>query len=283
MASGESPSAHGDGLIHLRFSVDRSRRTFLAQRRARFPLRTTVPFHLDPADPSIAFCYVQNPTGGVFAGDRLVQSIILDAGARAHVTTQSATKLCDMDGGEARQDITIELGDGACLELIPDPIIPQAGSSFAQRTLVRVGRGSMLLASEIVHPGRRAFGERYGFERLSLSLSVEGPSGLLCADTLRLEPNRRSPRQRGVCGDREYLCSFFVIAPEHPGEALASRLEGPLFADHEWAAAGVLPNGAGAHARILARSALDVSRAQLAVWEAARRETLGLPLPPRRK
>ncbi len=66
-----------------------------------------MPFHLDAAAPDMAFVYVQNPTGGVFAGDRLLTSVTADPGARVHLTTQSATKLYRMEGGEARQELTL--------------------------------------------------------------------------------------------------------------------------------------------------------------------------------
>ena len=50
-------------------------RTVLAERRQRFPLRMTVPMYLDAGDRGMAFVYVQNPTGGVFAGDRLASRV----------------------------------------------------------------------------------------------------------------------------------------------------------------------------------------------------------------
>ena len=83
-----------------------------------------MPFYLDAADPDMAFVYVQNPTGGVFAGDRLLTSVTADAGARVHLTTQSATKLYRMDGGEARQELRFELAPGAYVENMPDAADP---------------------------------------------------------------------------------------------------------------------------------------------------------------
>ena len=74
LARSAGPPQHADGLLELAFRVGPGDRTVLASRRQRFPLRLTVPLMLDPALPGMAFVYVQNPTGGVFAGDRLRRS-----------------------------------------------------------------------------------------------------------------------------------------------------------------------------------------------------------------
>ncbi|MGH2870596.1 MAG: urease accessory protein UreD, partial [Solirubrobacteraceae bacterium] len=82
-----------NGLLELRAATDGYGRTYLAEHQQRFPLRITTPMYLDPGDRGMAFCYVQNPTGGVFAGDLLVERLVVEPGARLHVTSQSATKL----------------------------------------------------------------------------------------------------------------------------------------------------------------------------------------------
>ena len=84
---------HQEGMLSLAFWCDARGRTTLSAHRQRFPLRTTVPLYLDDADPGMAFVYVQNPTGAVFAGDRLTTRVAAGADARVHVTTQSAIRL----------------------------------------------------------------------------------------------------------------------------------------------------------------------------------------------
>ena len=83
---------HQDGVLDAAFVRDGRGRTVLKTLRQRFPLRTTVPFYVDDGDPAMAFLYVQNPTGAVFAHDRLNTSVAAGDGTRVHVTTQSATK-----------------------------------------------------------------------------------------------------------------------------------------------------------------------------------------------
>lgn len=276
---------HSDGLLDLRFArAEPSGRTYVRERRQRFPLRITVPLYLDPAEPALAYVYVQNPTGGVFAGDRLVTRVTAEPGTRVHVTTQSATKVYRMEGGEARQDLTVRAGDGAYVEYLPDQLIPQAGSVLHQRTHVDVAHGARYLAGEVLAPGRVARGERFAYDRLTTRIEVTRGAATLCVDTVDLAPRRRSPRTAGALGDGDYLATLVVVAPEDDADALTERLDTMLARDTSVAAAaGTLPNGAGTYARIVATTATAARTALARVVSAARVATLGHPLPTVRK
>jgi urease accessory protein len=280
----DEPAAHQDGLLELRAAVDPRGRTYLAERHQRFPLRITVPMYLDPGDPGMAYCYVQNPTGGVFAGDRLTERLVVEPGARLHVTSQSATKLYRMEGGRAHQSVSCRVGAGALLERIPDTLIPQAGSHFVQRTEVELDDGAVFVSADTVAPGRIAYGERFEYEFLELRVEVRHRSRPLCVETLRLEPGRRSPACRGLLGGSAYVASLLVVAPGRDGEAVAAAIDGELarLTDAQ-GAAGALDHGAGAAVRIVAGSAPGVRRALRAAWRTAREQVLGLPLPRERK
>lgn len=245
-----------------------------------------MPFYLDAAAAGMAFVYVQNPTGGVFAGDHLIASVIAEAGARVHLTTQSATKLYRTEDAPARQELRFVLGAGAYVEHLPDPLIPQAGSRFSQDMSVELGPDAMFVAVETVAPGRRARGERFAYDLLELRTSVRRGARELCAERLRLEPRRAPPNRPGVLGDAEYLVSLIALAPDRDVAALAAAI-GDALAGHAGAgvrgAAGELPNGAGALARILAPDAVAADHALRSAWAAARLVLIGLPLPERRK
>jgi urease accessory protein len=276
--------AHQDGLLELRFDRDPAGRTYLAARRQRFPLRITTPLYLDPRDPGMAFVYAQNPTGGVFAGDRLVTSVGAGSGTRVHVTTQSATKLYRMDGGDAIQDLRFALAGDAYLEHVPDPLIPHTGARFRQRTVVDMEPGACFLAAETLAPGRRARGERFAYEMVELRSEAACDGRALCADALRLEPGRRAPTAPGILGDHDYLATLLVVAPGRDGEALARELDDAVAgAAGASAAAGVLPAAAGALVRVLAATGGAARAALHRAWEVARRRLLGIPLPPLRK
>lgn len=275
---------HQDGLLELHFHADTDGRTYLTRHRQRFPLRTTVPLYLDERDPGMAFVYVQNPTGGVFAGDHLVTSVVAGTGARVHITTQSATKLYRMESGGARQELAFRLGKGAYIEHIPEPLIPQAGSRFEQRLIIELEDGSTFVGADTVAPGRLASGERFEYDLLLLHTEVRSSDGELFIDTFLLEPGRRAPASRGLLGGHEYVASLFAVTPGRDPEPLAARLDGELAgAAGTLAGAAVLPCAAGAFVRILAHSSLAAQRALTSAWRVAREELLGRPLPPRRK
>jgi urease accessory protein len=278
------PTGDAGGLLDLEFTRNVFGRTVLRARKQRFPLRTTTPFYLDAAAPDMAFVYVQNPTGGVFGGDRLLTRLNTDVGARVHLTTQSATKLYRTDAHEARQELHFELAAGAYVESMPDALIPHAGSRYRQHTCVTMRDGAIFVGGETIAPGRRAFGERFAYEMLELTIEVALNGREICAETLRFEPGRALPNRAGVLGDRDYLISMLVIAPERDAAALAAAIDGELAdADAIRGAAGELPNGAGAVVRMFAPCASAADRALRCGWGAARRALLGLPLPERRK
>lgn len=277
-------ATHSDGLLALGFRCDPQRRTVLGERRQRFPLRTTVPLYLDGVDTGMAFVYVQNPTGGVFAGDALDLRVAVGPGARVHVTTQSATKVYRMDGGHAVQDLRFSVSEGAYLEYLPDALIPQAGADFAQTTQVDLEHGASFIGAELVAPGRAASGERFAYERVRLRTVVRRDGRELCVDSLDLRPARSAPAQSGLLGEHDYVASLLVVAPEDDAEALAARLDAALVADPDvMGASGALPNAAGALVRILAGSAPATRRALAGAWRSARAHVIGLPLPAVRK
>jgi urease accessory protein len=271
----------GEGLLELAFCRDPGGRSVLRARRQRFPLRMTTPLYLDPAAPEMAFVYVQNPTGGVFAGDRLLTSVVADAGVRVHLTTQSATKLYRMERAEALQELHFQVADGAYVEHIPDPLIPQAGSRYRQTTRVELDADAMFVSAETIAPGRRAYGERFAFELLEIAVELRCDGRELCADRLVMEPFRARLDRAGVLGSSDYLVSLLVLAPSADSGALAARIDAAV-AEHG-GAAGELPNGAGALVRALAPNAISAERALRCAWAAARCALLGLPLPERRK
>jgi urease accessory protein len=273
---------HSAGLLDLRFARTSSGRTYLAGCRQRFPLRVTLPHYLDEADRGMAFLIIQNPAGAVFDGDRLELSAVVEQAARVHLRTQSATRICQMDGGSASQEIAVAVESGAYLEYLPELTIPQAGSRFRQLLSADLAPGSALVSAEIVAPGRRAYGERFAYEQLRLEtvLRVEGRE--LAVDVLDLGPSRRSPEAAGMLGSSDYVASVIIGCPGHDVERLAAELDERLV--HLAGSAGgvsVLPSDVGVVARVLAPSARGARAAVRTVWEGARLALTGLPLPTR--
>lgn len=281
------------GLLELVFRRDAAGRTVLAGRRQRFPLRTTVPFRLDEALPGMAWVYVQNPTGGVFAGDVLALDITALPATQVHLTTQSATKLYRMhDRGEACQRTALHVGAGAYVENLPDPLIPHAGSRYRQTTVVDMAPDAICISAETLCPGRRAHGERFAFDLVQLRTDVHADGRLLCTERLQFEPLRGRLDRPGVMRSGDYLVTLLALAPGYDADALAEALDRALSLAVRRrddpgavtrASAGPLPNGAGARAVGLAADAPTAQMIMRTAWNAARTELLGVEAPRVRK
>jgi urease accessory protein len=270
------------GLLDLRLERRRGGVTRIVRRAQRFPLHLTAPLYLDPLEPGLPFLYVQNPSGGVFSGDRLCIRVEAGPGARVHLTTPSATRLLRMDADGARQDVELTLERDAYIEILPEPVIPQAGTRFEQRLEAELAPGAALIAAETIAPGRLALGERFAFDRLLFSTRVTMGGRELCADTFLLEPRRRSPAARGLLGGFPYFATLLAVAPER-SELVERVASAVVDMPDAVAAAGCLPNEGGVVVRVLANTPMAASRMLHVVWSAAREALLGHPAPRVRK
>jgi urease accessory protein len=254
----------------------------LTHRRQRFPLRVTVPHYLDESDLGMPFVIVQNPTGGVFAGDRLHLVVEAQAGARAHVRTQSATKVYRMDGGSADQTMGIRIEDGAYVEYLPGAVIPQAGAVLRQSMIVDAHQNAAFVTSETIAAGRIAFGERFRFDRLTFETRVSVAGVEVSVDELDLEPQRCAPGAAGIFGTAAYLSTVFAVCPRHDVADLARRVDASI-ADvaGERGGASVLPHAAGVIARVLTPTVAEAQAAVSAAWQTIRLALNGRPIPRR--
>jgi urease accessory protein len=222
----------------------------------------------------MAFVIVSSPGGGVLQGDRLALSIEVEAGARLHVDTSSATRLYRMPDACARSDVDLRVGPGACLELVPDPYVPFAGSRFHQRTRAVVDETGVLLLAEVVAAGRAARGEELRYERYESVVDVRRPSGeLLFRDACRLVPAEWPLEAR-----RPVLGTLHVVAAGFAPDTLADSPPPGAYVG-----ASELPNGAGAWLRVLAPDVATAAAVIDAGWRAARRALLGADAPRSRR
>lgn len=278
---------HRDGLLRVSLRRDPAGSTCIRHLRQRFPLRTTVPFYLDPHAPGMAFIYVQNPTGGVFQGDRLVTEVEVEPGAQLHFTTQSATKVFAMDGDDdALQEFRFRLHEGAYVENIPDMLIPHATARLRQHVTVDLARDACFIGSEIIAPGRTARGELFDYHSLHLHTTIRTGDRDLCIDALRLEPSVTAPTRPGLFGSGLYLVSLLVAVPGRDLTDLVERLDqvaATAGEPHGSGGAGILPHAAGVAVRVLTPDARTAQAAALSCWREARRLILNRPLPRIRK
>lgn len=272
---------HQDGLLDLRFANVFDGRTVIAGRRQRFPLRTTVATYPDD-DRQMPWVIVQNPTGGIFPGDRLRLSFELEPGARAHVRNQSATKLYAGEGEAASQDLVLTLADGAFGEYFGDVLIPHAGARYGQTTTIDAARTAFAVVAETLAAGRTGHGERFQFDHIRLSTTVTIGGCDVCRDVLDVEPGRRHPASRGLFGPMTHLSTILVLCPDVDPERVARAVDVAIAAAAgSQAGTTLLPSGAGVLVRALSPRASAARAVVVTAWRVLRAELTG-HLPPAR-
>jgi urease accessory protein len=254
----------------------RAGRTRLIASHCRVPFHVGRVLHPQADWPVLAHLLVTTPTGGFVQGDVATMSVVAHDGARAHLTSQSATRAYRCEAAPIRLQVELEARGDSLLEWWPDALIPYAGASVDQEITIRVDEGATLLVADCWLAGRIARDEVHQYSRLALTTTASRPDGaLLFRDALRIEPAEQPPSVVGLLGEARAVGSFFLLGPD-----LAPRLESPLGALlgrllPERAAASRLPGGAGLLARVLAATAGELRLAQREILALARDRLFG--------
>jgi urease accessory protein len=255
-----------DGALALRFER-RGAGTVLASSRSVLPLQVLAPLALDDVAAVVSML---NPTGGVLGGDRLAVAVDVGAGARACVTTPSATRIYRTERGPAEQAVRLTVGAGASLEWVPDHTIPFPGSALRQSIEADVGDDAALILIDAWAAGRVARAEAWQFARLDSAITVRDGRGLLLHDRFVL-PLEIAADGLGLAEASPYFASVVVVTDDALGR-LADALADVAIAGAALGAAR-LPRR-GLLVRCLAASAPALGEALDAVWRLARREIL---------
>ena len=271
------------GFLRLGFEA-RGDRTILADLDRRAPYMAQRALYPDPALPDQAWLFVITTSGCVLQGDRLALEVALAPRARAHVTTQSATKIHTMDANYALQTQTFALADGAYLEFLPEPLIPHRRARFLSDTRITIAPTATLLHAEIIQPGRKHHhpDESFGATLLSFAVEAARPDGRrLFTEKLVIEPARRPVRQTGVMGSFDVLGNVVLLTPKEYADRIHARIEADVnLADGVAFGACALPNDAGLIFKALGRETAQVKAKVREFWGIAREEITGTSVPP---
>jgi urease accessory protein len=271
------------GLLRLGFER-RAERTILADLQSRTPYLAQRVLHCDEALPDMAWLFTITTAGCVLQGDRLVLEVTLGPGARAHVATQSATKIHTMDANYASQTQVLTLDEGAYLEFLPEPLIPHRQSRFASDTRITLHPTASLLCSEIVQPGRKHHhpDECFGATVLSLATTAARPGGSpLFIEQLLLEPSRHPMRQTGVMDAFDVFGNVILCTPAETADRIHARTGAEVDLEQGVAfGACRLPNDAGLVYKVLGRETAQVKAKVREFWNVAREEITGAGIPP---
>ena len=157
-------------------------RTDLVAAAARSPTRLLTPRNHGHA----RWVYTSSFGGGLVSGDEARYDLDVGAGATAVLLTQASTKVY-RSPRPASQTVRATVGAGACLAILPDPVVCFAGARFCADASIRLGEGASLVWLEVLGAGRVARGERWAFDSYASRLRVEQGGALLAHEATELD------------------------------------------------------------------------------------------------
>jgi urease accessory protein len=187
----------------------RGGRTVLAHAYAEPPFRIGKTF--DEGEGGLHLV-VASTAPGIFGGDHLSQSIVVDAGAHVRLTSQSSLQV--HPHAEAREASIVSefrVADRARLTCEWHPVIPFALARLSQTIAIDLDGASELYWSDAVMSGREARGERWQFARLAHELRVRVTGQLKYLERYDLTPSLSDPAQIWRAADANYFGTVVAI------------------------------------------------------------------------
>jgi urease accessory protein len=261
------------GYASARFERSRGR-TILRDSFSRVPLKIIRPLYPEGGEP--AHLILINPTGGSVGGDILEAEFSLGEGAQVLCTTQGATRIYRTAGEPVISRTRIRMEADSALELLPDPIIPFAGSRYRQEVTLDLAEGARLLYGETLYQGRAAMGESFDYAEVALRVVARLNGRPLLTDAVEIRPDQVDPCSLGLFEPYPYLGSFYVLGgAESVLDNLAGELEDILSGAEGVAGGACRLEGPGIMVRWLAESPVRLRWAFDDIWNIARLSVLG--------
>ncbi|MFJ4262800.1 urease accessory protein UreD [Paenarthrobacter nicotinovorans] len=212
------------GRLELGVSV-RGGRSVASRQFHEGALRVLRPHYLDESGQ---VCYVMvNPGGAYLGADLFLIEVEVEDGADLLLTTQSATKVYRTPGSFAEQRMSVRLGEGSRLELLPDQLIAYREASYRQNSHISLHPTSCFVMAEVITPGWSPDGAVFRYEevRLRNEIRVEAENGaqLLALDNLLIRPPLNDVSGLGFMEGFSHLGSLVVVDPR-VDQGLADRL-----------------------------------------------------------
>ena len=194
------------GRLELVFTPD-GERTSLTHARVVAPLKIVRPFALEDGR---ALVQMLTLGPGLCGGDCSAIDVTVEAGARAVLVAQSASRILGMsDGLAAAQTVRLTVRSGGQLEYYPGLTIPFPGSSFVQRVHVAAEAGARVGVLESWAMGRSGCGEYLQFRRVFSHTTFEVDGTPIYSDVVDLEPGSANLAGAGILDNHRYLASGY--------------------------------------------------------------------------
>lgn len=248
------------------------------------PLLVQQALYWDEAMPELPICSMISVGGGILQGDRYKIDITVGPDACAHVTSQGANRVHQMDANYASQHQSVTVQSGGYLEYLPDVTIPYRGSRFISQSDLVVAPDATLLYGETMMTGRKHHraDERFGFDMLSIATTLRRPDGhKLFAEKILVERDNATVDFAPVMEGFDVFANVLCVTPPDIAARIQARFENN-FDDTDGDAISSLsrlPNEAGLMLRVVSRESYHARNEIRRFWQIVREEVRGKTLP----
>lgn len=280
---GQMPSGSVGKRGYLRLGFCRQGdRSILAELDRRVPFLAQQALYWDEALPDLPCVFLITTSGCLLQGDRMALDIAVGPDARAHITTQSATKIHSMDANFAAQIQHIHVARGGYLELLPDALLPHRHSRFFSTTHISLEDDASLLYSELLLPGRKYHhpDERFGLDLYAAGVTVHqdnSPSPLY-SEKFLLRPRQDPLSALGAMHTFDVFGSALIFSSAEHCRHILDAAGVHVGSDMAYGAS-LLPHHRGLAFKVLGHDAPRVRRILRRFWELSRQTITGASLP----
>jgi urease accessory protein len=265
-------------LLDITLAADRANRTRIAHLIQHFPQHITAPMYIDGDDPSRAHLCIQNPSAGIFPGDKLHTRVTAGSGTRVCITTQSATQVFaphrDSESEGASSNFEFIVDDGAVVEHFPKTTIPHRNSTLRQVSRVSVSGDGIFSGWNALAAGRIGHGEHMVYRGYDTRTVIDRDGKTVARDRMVLRPAQQALSGPGIFHGRSYLGTLILIAPSRIVDEVLTVVRQTV--DPELlCGTSTLPHGIGLTIRLLADSAPQLAVTQQVLWAAIRTSLTG--------
>ena len=124
---------------------------------------------------------------GILDGDRYNIKIDVAENASLHLHTQAYQRLFQMKG-EAKQQLNVDIANGASFVFLPHPSVPHRQSSFVSRNTFYLGNYNLFIFGEVLTCGRKLNGEAFLFTKYHSITEVYSHNKLVIKENLLMQP-----------------------------------------------------------------------------------------------
>ena len=271
------------GRLRLGFSL-RNGQSILHDLYRVAPLLVQQALYWDEAMPELPICSIISVGGGILQGDRYTIDISVGEGACAHVSSQGANRVHQMDANYASQHQSLKVEAGGYLEYLPDFTIPYRTSRFINKTNIVLDETATVLYGEMIMSGRKhhRVDERFGFDLLSMAVDVYRPDGKqLFAEKVLIEQDDPTINFSAVMKDFDVFANIMCLTSWENAQRIEERFESSWNAEKPRVISGLsrLPNEAGLTLRVVGIESYDVRHEVRRFWQIVREEVKDRTLP----